>query len=196
MIKNFKLSNSNLLNSLKIKDFRSLVRHVQNLPYGRNANRHDFDLVIKEGRGTCSSKHAFLKKIVNENGHQDIQLILGFYKMNQQNTPGIGDVLAKAKLEYLPEGHCYLKWEGKRYDFTNSTSDIGRIEDVILLERAIEPEDVVALKVELHQAFLKQWIEAESIPYPPEASAGQVFGKIWELREQCIANLQSSSPVG
>ena len=196
MIKNFNIPNSLLLNSLKINDFHSLIHHVQKLPYGRNTNRYDLDLVIKEGKGTCSSKHAFLKKIANENGQQDIQLILGFYKMNQKNTPGIGDVLAKAKLEYLPEGHCYLKCENQRYDFTDSTADIKRIEDAILLERAIEPEDVVALKVELHQDYLKQWIDAESIPCPPEASSGQVFRKIWELRERCIANLQINSPVG
>lgn len=182
-MKNFNFSTPIVVNSLKTNDFHSLIHHVQSLPYGRNANRHDFDLVIKEGRGTCSSKHAFLKKVANENGQQDIQLILGFYKMNQQNTPGIGDVLAKANLEYLPEGHCYLKYERKRYDFTNPASDIKRIEEVILLERVIKPEDVVALKVELHQDFLKQWIESKSIAYP--------FGKIWELREQCIANLQN-----
>ena len=41
--------------------FEELIVKVKNLPYGRNANRYDFSLVLSENKGTCSSKHAFLK---------------------------------------------------------------------------------------------------------------------------------------
>jgi hypothetical protein len=42
-------------------DFEALIEKVKNIPYGRNSNRTDFSLVISENKGTCSSKHAFLK---------------------------------------------------------------------------------------------------------------------------------------
>ncbi len=42
-----------------ITDFRAAGRYLHHLPYGRNADRSDFRLVLPEGRGTCSTKHAF-----------------------------------------------------------------------------------------------------------------------------------------
>jgi hypothetical protein len=56
------LSKDNLtlqLKNLGINNWNELTKYIQNLPYGRNANRKDLSLILTEQKGTCSSKHAF-----------------------------------------------------------------------------------------------------------------------------------------
>lgn len=70
-------------------DWNTLLQGVQNIPFGRNRSRADFSLVLKENRGTCSTKHALIKEIADLNKIEHVELMLGIYKMNDQNTPGI-----------------------------------------------------------------------------------------------------------
>ncbi len=35
------------------------------------------------------------------------------YRMNETNTPKVGNVLAINKLDFIPEAHCYLNIEKK-----------------------------------------------------------------------------------
>lgn len=172
------------ISGLGIVDFIGLCKFVRKLPYGRNASRYQSELVLTEKKGTCSSKHAFLKKVANEHLENDIELILGIYKMNQENTPGIGNVLSDHHLKYIPEAHCYLKFENKRMDFTNPQSDFSKIEKEVLIERSIQPEDVAEFKVEFHQSFLQEWIKKESLTISLE--------EVWEIREKCIHSLEEN----
>ena len=186
LMKNFKLDlNITILKpivGLGIVDFRELYQYIQELPYGRNASRFHPELVLTEKKGTCSSKHAFLKKVALEHSENDIELILGIYKMNQKNTPGIGNVLFENQLDYIPEAHCYLKFENNRIDFTNPQSDFTKIEKDILIERSIQPEDVAEFKVKYHQTFLQDWIKKESLTIK--------FDEVWKIREKCIHSLE------
>ena len=70
-----------------ISDFRAAGRYLQALRYGRTVNRADFRAVLREGKGTCSTKHALLAALAHE---QDLPvvLILGIYDMHEGNTPG------------------------------------------------------------------------------------------------------------
>ena len=53
--------------------------------------------------------------------------------MNNENTPGFGDVLEKNNLSDIPEAHCYLKVnEIVEYNFLN-IKDINDIVIVIIL---------------------------------------------------------------
>lgn len=182
---NYKLHAKDQLTSL-IKDkgittWNELTLHIQYLPYGRNANRTDFSLVLIEEKGSCSSKHAFLKHVADLNNLPDIKLILGMYKMNSMNTPKIGNVLIENKIDYIPEAHCYLSVEGERVDLTSRNSDFKKIKDAILLEQEIEASQVAEFKVDFHKTFIKNWIETDNIPF--------AFDKIWKVREACINNL-------
>lgn len=170
-----------LITSKNIYDWTNLLNYVRALPYGRNKNREDLSLVWKEQKGTCSSKHAFLKYVADLNTIPNIELILGLYKMNQDNTPKIGNVLVEQRLAYIPEAHCYLKIDGHRLDFTSEHSDFSKIKNDIILETSILPSQVSAYKVGFHKAYLKGWIKSENIPFS--------FDEIWKLREQCIENL-------
>ena len=166
-----------------IKSWSECLSYIQQLPYGRNSSRSDFGLVLKEGKGSCSSKHALLKRISDLNKVPGVELILGIYKMNVSNTPGIGSVLEKSNLEYLPEAHCYLRINGDRLDVTKDYSDIGQLEKDIILEKEITPDQVIEFKVEFHKNFLIDWIRKYEVPYDLNA--------LWTIREKCITNLSN-----
>jgi len=51
-----------LLRAAGIQDFRGAAHHLLRLPYGRITDRNKFWLVLEEGRGTCTTKHASLAR--------------------------------------------------------------------------------------------------------------------------------------
>jgi hypothetical protein len=165
-----------------IENWSEVIEFTQNLPYGRNQNREDFSLVIKENKGTCSSKHSFLKKIADLNAIDNVKLILGMYRMNNLNTPKIGNTILESGLDFIPEAHCYLKLNNQRIDITNINSDIENLRNDILEEIEIEPEQVNTFKVDFHQKYLQNWITKNGIKLD--------FKKVWEIREQCIKKLE------
>ncbi|GGI57373.1 hypothetical protein [Winogradskyella haliclonae] len=184
---NFQLSKNNALSKLVLNlgmtSFIDLYNHVHQLPYGRNSNRYDLELVIKEEMGTYSSKHAFLKQVAIENNFDKLSLWIGIYKMNAKNTTGINSVLEAYNLDYIPEAHCYLKYNNKRYDITFSESTSLKFEDSLLIEEEITPEQIGIYKVKIHQDYLKKWIEASNLSYS--------FEDLWQIRENCILALQN-----
>ncbi len=166
-----------------INNWSDLIEFVRKLPFGRNLNREDFSLVLKENKGTCSSKHSFLKKIADLNEFDNVKLILGMYRMNHLNTPKIGNTILKSGLDYIPEAHCYLKLNNHRIDITNSNSDIENLIRDIIEEIEIEPEQVNTFKVDYHKEYLQKWINENQIKMD--------FERIWEIREQCIKKLEA-----
>ena len=74
-----------LIKDKGINNWSELIEFTRRLPYGRNLNRKDFSLVIKENKGTCSSKHSFLKKVADLNIFDNVKLIIGMYRMNNLN---------------------------------------------------------------------------------------------------------------
>jgi hypothetical protein len=164
--------------SNNIQTWDSLVQHIKHLPYGRNANRKKLDLVLNEGKGTCSSKHALLKLLADQNNICGVKLILGSYKMTEKNTPCIGNILSENGFSYLPEAHCYLKINGKRLDVTHKNSSFSSIKNDIIEEIEIDPSQVDSFKVNYHKNFLENW-SAENHPHIS-------FDKIWSIRECCI----------
>lgn len=162
-------------------NFDDLLNKVKNLPYGRNTNRHDFSLVLTESKGTCSSKHAFLKDYANKNQIKNVKLYIGIFKMNEINTPKLGDLLSKHKIEYIPEAHCYLKINQIPVDVTTSESFYEKIKYDIMEEIEILSSQVSTFKVDYHKAYIKNWIK--------ESNQKKTFEEIWNLREQCISKL-------
>lgn len=170
-----------LLQQKQIHSWEQMLEHIRKLPYGRNANRFDFNLVLEEGRGSCSSKHALLKQVADLKGIPDVQLILGIYRMNKLNTPGIGTVLEQNDIDYIPEAHCYLKIGGERFDYTSEHADFENIRMDVLAERVIEPEQVSEYKVEFHKTFVRDWLRKSAFEMD--------FEQLWAIRETCISNL-------
>ncbi len=163
-----------------IMTFQETINFVKQIPYGRNANREDFSLVITENKGTCSSKHAYLKDFAIKNNIPNVNLIIGMYKMNEQNTK-IGTILSDNNLEYLPEAHCYLKIDEKTVDITSNDANFNKIKADLLEEIEIEPYKVAYFKVNYHQEYIKKWLL--------ETNSKFSFDEIWGIRELCILKL-------
>jgi hypothetical protein len=169
-----------LLYSNGIVFWEDALLFIKQIPYGRNANRVNFSLVLKENKGTCSTKHAFLKEIANRNHISNIELIVGLYKMNEANTR-IGSILSDNNIEYIPEAHCYLKISGERLDLTSKESDFEKIKSVLIEEIIIEPYQVGDFKVNYHKEYLKNWLNENGLSH--------TFEQLWRIREKCIENL-------
>lgn len=166
-------------------NFEELIEKVKNIPYGRNSNRTDFSLVISENKGTCSSKHAFLKDFAVKNNIANVKLFIGIFKMNESNTPKIFPLLTRSNLNFIPEAHCYLKINETPLDVTTLESFYDKIKEDIVEEVSIEPNQVADFKVDYHQNFLKNWIIENQIPF--------TFEEIWNIREKCIQKLSEHS---
>lgn len=165
-----------------ITDFRAAARYLYRLPYGRNTNRADFRLVLTEGRGTCSTKHALLAQLAREQG-AEVDLTLGIYEMTERNTPGVGTILETYSLPYLPEAHCYLRYQGKRVDITRAGVGPGQPIGPFLYEETITPEQIGEYKVELHQRFMREWAATTDV------AGHRSWEELWHIREACIAAL-------
>jgi hypothetical protein len=168
------------LRALGIERFVDAARFVHALPYGRNADRADYALVVEERRGTCSTKHALLAALAREHGVA-LALRVGIYAMTEANTPGIGHALRAHGVESVPEAHCYLVHGDLRVDLTHpGTSGLCAL--AFEEEHPIEPEDIGERKLAIHRAKLARWA----------AARGLSFDEAWRTREECIAALSVS----
>lgn len=165
-----------------IRTFYDAIAFIQALPYKRNSNKDDLATVISDACGTCGTKHAILKALADENGLQGIDLIMGIYRMHETNTRGVGNTLQHHGLNYIPEAHNYLVYNGERYDFTTPNSKLADIAAELLEETIIAPDQITAFKVNHHKNFLRQWL-ADNPQYP------FTLDELWAIREQCIADL-------
>lgn len=180
-MKNFKIQKdkgivSEQFLNRNIHDFYSACHYISMLPYKRNTDKHDILCVFNDSGGTCSTKHAVLRKLALENDAAEIKLILGIFKMDAGYTGKI------------PEAHNYLKIEQTYYDFTKANSNYHDFKNKLLIEKEIEYNQIVEEKSAFHQDFLKNWINTENLNYS--------LHKIWEIREQCIQDLQKRDDCG
>jgi hypothetical protein len=162
--------------------FHEATHFVAHLDYGRNANKDDLKTVFTDLCGTCSTKHALLKKLIDENGFSEIKLVLGIFKMNVENTPKVSQTLQKHNLEFIPEAHNYLKYGNDIFDFTKPNAKASDFEKDLILETDMLPEQISDYKVQLHKKYLQEWLdESPEIAFDLE--------EIWGIREECIRDL-------
>ncbi len=166
--------------SRDILTFHQAIDYILHLPYGRNANKNDLTTLFSDQCGTCSTKHAVLKLLADENNFEGLDLMCGLFKMNAQNTAPVKGVLAEHGLDYLPEAHNYLRYEGQRYDFTLPTK-IDFVED-LLLEIVLQPDQIGAFKVAYHRNYMEKWLNEQ-----PNLQLS--LEELWGIREQCIEAL-------
>jgi len=170
-----------------IADFDSACTYISALPYKRNKDKSNILCVFHELGGTCSTKHAVLRKLAFENGRTETKLMLGIFKMDLEYTDKIKNTLNKFGLKYIPEAHNYLKIEDVYFDHTRPSSDYNDFKNKLLIEKEIEYNEIVEEKILYHKNFLEKWIAAESIPYS--------LNEIWNIREQCIQDLQEKDHI-
>jgi hypothetical protein len=178
-----KVSDTFLL--LGINEFHQAVEFVGHLPYGRNTSGTEYELVLSERKGTCSTKHALLSALCIEQGTEEIKLFTGIYEMNENNTPGVGNVLRKYGLSSIPEAHCYLKHDNYRFDFTRLDVQGEPIEE-FLVEEQLEPNQIGDFKKNFHRSYIAVWLINQELK--------QKFNldSLWKVREECIKELSAT----
>lgn len=160
--------------------FSSILNYIKNLPYGRNLSK-SYSLVLTEQKGTCSSKHAYAKYVANLFNVENVELVLCMFKMSAKHFPEINSILIAKRLNYIPEAHCYLKWNNTIYDITNSNSNYEKIKDDILLEFVIEPNFTISKKTSFHKNYLNNWLKTQNLNISSDL--------LWQIREDCIIAL-------
>lgn len=170
-----------------VDTFNEAIEFVKRMSYGRNSDRANPLLIFTEKRGTCSTKHAALKKLCDEQGRNDILLILSIYRMNGYNTPAIKNVLQDNGLSYIPEAHTYLRFRNRIIDCTYVDANPELYLSDIIEEIIIEPSQIGDFKIEYHKNYLKDWVASGTVAYSAE--------QIWGIREKCIVSLTQNDDV-
>jgi hypothetical protein len=183
---NFEIENngevSNEFLNIGISNFKHACNYISEIQYKRNLNKKEVLCVFKDQAGTCSTKHATLRKLALENNHPEVKLILGIFKMDKHYAPKIESTLSQNQLDYIPEAHNYLKIENQYVDFTKPDSKYSNFENKLLEEHEIEFDQIHEHKIEIHKNYLKNWIKHHH---------HFDLDSIWKIREKCIDDLQN-----
>jgi hypothetical protein len=166
-----------------VSTFVEAQQYIRKLPYKRNQHKDNKEAVFLEHCGTCSTKHAVLKRLAEENRCSKVALYLGIFKMHKKNTPEIATVLDNKKIQYIPEAHNYLRIKGDIVDCTSPTSHAKNFSDDLLQEIEITPDQITKFKVQYHRDFLVNWLELDG-------ALKLSLEELWIIREECIYALQ------
>ena len=168
-----------------ILTFNQATLFVKELAYGRNADINNLASVFADNCGTCSTKHALIKRLADENNFETVKLIVGLFRMNKINTPEISATLLQNNLEFIPEAHCYLKIEELILDLTKINSKPTDFLDDLIEEIEISPEQITEYKVNYHKNYLVTWLDNNK-------QINLSLNDIWKIREQCIQDLANN----
>lgn len=182
----FELSSAQLYSShfreSGISSFKDACSFIAELPYGRTTNREDVGLVLTEGKGTCSSKHALLATLALENGHPEIELIAGIFLMSGETHARLTHFFESKTYSSIPECHCYLRFNGERFDFTDTSGSMEKIIPKLVREQRIDPNQVTDWKIMIHKHYLQGWLNRNPL-------IKLSLEEIWKDREEAISLL-------
>lgn len=186
MIPNFNLTTSGHISNYfignEITTFYDAIKYVQKLHYGRSKLAYPLN-ILEDKRGTCSTKHALIKELAQENNIHSIKLHMCIYPMKEKNTTGVGKILDRYKLDYILESHVYLYYDDERYDFTFPEKSDMKWENDILIETEIDVDQITDFKIEYHKNILQDWIKRDGLKFS--------LKEMWQIRESCIHALQT-----
>lgn len=107
---------------LGITGFNEACRYVHQLPYGYNSDRDDLLILFKEGRGSCTTKHAVIATLAEELSLPIVKNI-GIYRMIEDLVTGTNEILDRFNLPYVPMVHCFLVYQNYGVDLTEGNNN-------------------------------------------------------------------------
>lgn len=140
-----------------IYDLYFAIEYVNNLPYAPPSDKFNWRLVLIEKIGTCSTKHALLVELAREIG-VSFALGSGIYKMSGINLPVVQSFLEEAGLSYIPESHNFIVFNKYYLDITFPHFAKVLRHDVIDDMHIIETAELVKIKTQTYQEYLKKWL--------------------------------------
>jgi hypothetical protein len=102
---------------LGIKTFKAACDYVHKIEYGYNTDYEDKMIFFKEKKGSCTSKHAVIAGLAQE---LEIPLYkhVCVYKLTEEITSGVNEILKKFEIPYVPMVHCFLVYKNYQFDLT------------------------------------------------------------------------------
>jgi hypothetical protein len=168
-----------------IHGFVDACRYVHQLPYGYNSDRDDILVLFKEGKGSCTTKHAVIATLAKE---LDLPVFkeVGIYAMTEKIVTGTSEILAEFNLPYIPMVHCYLIYENYRLDLTEGNDNgKNRALDKFLYTKRTIPNISAKDEYMLYRQALKSHVLTD------EKMVGVEIKHILQAREKGIVLLKS-----
>jgi hypothetical protein len=128
-------------------DLRSAARWLHALPYGPNQSQ-DALACLREGHGTCTTKHATAWSCAQELG-ADVEWIMGVYALDRTISRDVGPVLDLADLDFVPTVHCFLRVDRRHHiDLTdgNCNGKDRQITEYLSLDRVTRATEEAPLR--------------------------------------------------
>jgi hypothetical protein len=160
---------------LGITGFIDACRYVHELPYGYNSDRDDLSILFREGKGSCTTKHAVIATLAEELSLPIFKNI-GIYAMTEEIVSGTQQILEDYNLPHIPMVHCYLVYDDFRVYVTegnhngknrpidnflytqNVIANISAKDEYLLYRNALKNE--IILREELNGVDLKYILQA------------------------------------
>jgi hypothetical protein len=163
----------------ELKTFHAACQWVKALPYGRNSSSDDSLILFEEGYGNCTTKHGAIARLAQAH-NLPVYKNLGFYRVNDDIVTGVNALLAPHGLEFLPQIHCFLAYEGYRVDLTegNCNGKNKTIDDYDFVVQ-VAPD----LSLEQHQAYYREYLQRYYALVPQLATLGEAT--VLDLLEAC-----------
>lgn len=173
-----------------IISFRTACSFVHHLPYGYNSDREDIFILFKEGKGSCTTKHAVIATLAEELG-LGVKKKIGIYAMTEAIVTGTQSILDAYGLPFIPMVHCFLAGNGLQVDLTegNHNGKNTPIDDFLHTE-TVHPNICAKEEYLLYRRVLNDLLRRH------EALRGTELKTVLHAREEGIRLLRSKVPDG
>jgi hypothetical protein len=169
-----------------LKYLKDVIDHLRKLPNGPTSDKRDLAMVLIEGKGSCSVKHALLAQLAIENSVSDIKLALCTYNVSPRIHPETAPVLERYGLPSLPETRCFIKYQGGIYNLCGRQC---AIYPDIVSEIEIAPMQTGTFKNRYHRHYIKNWLQIEKL------NRQWSTDDIWKIREECMEAIEDQEDV-
>ncbi len=169
-----------------LETFLAACRHVHRMPYGYNSSKDDPLILLREGFGSCTTKHMAVGLLARELG-LPIDKCIGIYAMTDRLVTGADSICGEYGLSAIPVVHCFLAHDRYRVDLTegNLNGKNGPIDD-FLYTRNVAPDISSREEYRLYRQALKTQILTR-----PEW-AGVALKTVLAAREKALALLKTN----
>ena len=141
-----------------IHDLYAAINYIHNLKYQPPSEPFNWNLVIPEQRGTCSTRHALLVVLAQEN-HIPFTLGQAIYNLTPEKFPIIRSLLEKYKLPFILESHNFIIFKDYFLDSTFPGNAALLCKHDVESVKPIDCGELLHEKTVLYPQFLKQWLK-------------------------------------
>ena len=172
----------------QITSLRDAAAYVAQLPYGYNNDPRDFLTVLKDGFGTCVSKHGIIAGLAREAG-LPVYKTIGLYPMEPGLVDGIERVLTARHLPFVPAIHCFLSYGKFRVDLTQGDCNGKNYQiEEFFFTRIVTPY----LSEAEEQRLYDLWCESLLSDGGPLNTPGVDLGLVRRTLRECSAILKTN----